>query len=195
MSQTIKIIAYKAGNIASVKNAFTRLGVSLEMASSPSDIATADKVIFPGVGHARPAMDNLKSSGLADALKTFPRPVLGICLGMQLMARLTEEGPTPGLGVFSEKIVRFEPIMKVPHMGWNDLTEPRGPLFKGIPSGSYFYFVHSYYMPVCNEAIASCHYHVPFTAAAASSNYFGVQFHPEKSGDAGATLLQNFIDL
>lgn len=195
MSQKIKIVAYKAGNIASVRNAFARLGFMLEMATTPDDIATADKVIFPGVGHARPAMDNLRSSGMADALKAYPRPVLGICLGMQLMASLSEEGRTPGLGFFSEKIIRFEPSMKVPHMGWNDVSDTRGPLFKGIPDGSFFYFVHSYYMPVSNEAIALCNYQVPFTAAVASSNYFGVQFHPEKSGDAGATLLQNFIDL
>jgi imidazole glycerol-phosphate synthase subunit HisH len=195
MSQIIKIVAYKAGNIASVRNAFARLGTTLQMATSPEDIATADKVIFPGVGHARPAMENLKNSGMADALRSYPRPVLGICLGMQLMASLTEEGRTAGLGFFSEKIIRFQPNLKVPHMGWNDVSDARGPLFKGIPDGSHFYFVHSYYMPVSNEAIALCHYHVPFTAAVASSNYFGVQFHPEKSGDAGATLLKNFIEL
>lgn len=193
--QTIKIIGYKAGNIASVRNAFKRLGVATEMATTPAEVAGADKLIFPGVGHARPAMENLQSSGLADAIKTFPRPVLGICLGMQLMASLSEEGRTPGLGFFSSKIIRFEHNLKVPHMGWNDVYDNRGPLFKGIPAGSFFYFVHSYYMPVSNESIGLCHYHIPFTAAVASSNYLGVQFHPEKSGDAGATLLQNFIDL
>ncbi len=195
MSQTIKIISYKSGNIASVKNAFARLGVVVETAATPEEVSGADKIIFPGVGHARPAMENLASSGLAEAIKSFPRPVLGICLGMQLMASLSEEGRTPGLGFFSERIVRFQHDLKIPHMGWNDVYNIRGPLFKGIPEGSFFYFVHSYYMPTSNEAIALCNYHTPFSAAAASSNYFGVQFHPEKSGDAGATLLQNFIDL
>lgn len=195
MKQSIKIIHYKAGNIASVRNAFARLGVTLEMAATPDDVSTADKIIFPGVGHARPAMENLQASGLAAALKAFPRPVLGICLGMQLMASISEEGLTPGLGFFPGKIIRFEPGIKVPHMGWNGVTGLRGPLFKGIPEGSFFYFVHSYYMPQNNQAIALCNYQVTFAAAAASSNYFGVQFHPEKSGDAGATLIQNFIDL
>lgn len=195
MSQKIKIISYKSGNIASVKNAFARLGLVLETATTPEEVSGADKLIFPGVGHARPAMENLIKSGFAEAIKTFPRPVLGICLGMQLMASLSEEGRTQGLGIFSERIVRFQHDLKIPHMGWNDVYNIRGPLFKGIPEGSFFYFVHSYYMPESNEAIALCDYHTPFSAAAASSNYFGVQFHPEKSGDAGSTLLQNFIDL
>lgn len=195
MPQKIKIISYKSGNIASVKNAFARLGLVLETAATPQEASGADKLIFPGVGHARPAMENLINSGLAEAIRTFPRPVLGICLGMQLMASLSEEGRTQGLGVFSERIVKFQHDQKIPHMGWNDVYNIRGPLFKGIPEGSFFYFVHSYYMPTSNEAIALCDYHTPFSAAAASSNYFGVQFHPEKSGDAGSTLLQNFIDL
>lgn len=194
-SQTIKIISYKAGNIASVKNAFARLGVRLETATTPEEVASADKLVFPGVGHARPAMENLRSNGLDAAIKAFPRPVLGICLGMQLMAGLSDEGHTEGLGVFSGRIIRFRHVLKVPHMGWNDVYDLRGPLFKGIPEGSYFYFVHSYYMPVSNQSVALCKYDIPFSAAAAGSNYFGVQFHPEKSGDAGATLLKNFIDL
>ena len=193
--QQIKIIGYKAGNIASVQNAFKRLGVTASLANTPDEVAAADKLIFPGVGHARPAMENLVSSGLAQAIMSFPRPVLGICLGMQLMAGRSEEGNTTGLGIFSEKIIRFARNLKVPHMGWNDVYNLRGPLFKGIPEGSYFYFVHSYYMPVSSEAIALCNYPEPFSAAAASSNYFGVQFHPEKSGEAGAVLLKNFIDL
>lgn len=195
MSQIIKIVNYRAGNIASVKNAFARLGFTLEMATTPADIATADKVVFPGVGHARPAMEHLTASGMAAALQAFSRPVLGICLGMQLMASLSEEGETPGLGFFREKIVRFNTSLKVPHMGWNAVTGLHGPLFRGIDEGSFFYFVHSYYMPESPEAIALSHYELPFTAAAASNNFFGVQFHPEKSGEAGATLLKNFIEL
>jgi len=195
MAQIIKIVNYRAGNIASVKNAFARLGFALEMATAPSDIAAADKVVFPGVGHARPAMENLTASGMAAALQAFRRPVLGICLGMQLMASLSEEGETPGLGFFREKIIRFNTGLKVPHMGWNAVTNLRGPLFRGIDEGSFFYFVHSYYMPESPEAIALSHYDGPFTAAAASNNFYGVQFHPEKSGEAGATLLKNFIEL
>lgn len=200
MSGKIKIIHYNAGNIASVKNAFLRLGIALEGASDPDELHAADKLIFPGVGHARPAMEVLKNNGLADAIKEFRGPVLGICLGMQLMASLSEEGNTAGLGVFPEKIRRFGngttgTALKVPHMGWNDVFQTRGPLFRGIPDGSHYYFVHSYYMELSPAAIALSHYGTRFSAAIERNNFFGVQFHPEKSGEAGMTLLQNFIEL
>ncbi|MBR9986052.1 MAG: imidazole glycerol phosphate synthase subunit HisH [Desulfosarcina sp.] len=200
MPKTIKIIHYKAGNIASVKNAFARLGITLEGVSSPEEIRNADKLIFPGVGHARPAMELLKTSGMADAIQGFTGPVLGICLGMQLMASMSEEGDTVGLNLFPEKIRRFRPGenmkgLKVPHMGWNDVFRTRGALFEGIPEGSYFYFVHSYYMEESPSAIALCNYGTPFSAATERKNFYGVQFHPEKSGEAGMTLLKNFIAL
>ena len=195
MKQSIKIIHYKAGNIASVRNAFARLGVTLDMAATPGDVSTADKIIFPGVGHARPAMENLQASGLAAALKAFPRPVLGICLGMQLMAASSEEGNMKGLGIFPEQIKRFTGDLKIPHMGWNNLCALKGPLFKRVPDNSHVYFVHSYYMPLSDRAIALCRYDQPFTAAISHNQFFGLQFHPEKSGKPGMQILQNFIDL
>jgi imidazole glycerol-phosphate synthase subunit HisH len=196
----IKIIHYKAGNIASVRNAFGRLGLNPEVAFGPSDLKTADKLIFPGVGHARPAMEVLNGNGLADAIRQFRGPVLGICLGMQLMASWSEEGNTGGMGIFPEKVLHFGnggPLsdLKVPHMGWNDIYGLRGPLFAGIPEGSHFYFVHSYYMEKSSRATATCLYGQEFTAALELNNFFGVQFHPEKSGEAGMTLLKNFIAL
>jgi imidazole glycerol-phosphate synthase subunit HisH len=196
----IRIIHYKAGNIASVNNALARLGHRPEPATDPADLATADKLIFPGVGHARPAMEVLNDSGLTDAIRNFRGPVLGICLGMQLMASRSEEGDTPGMGIFPEKIRLFvndngSPNLKIPHMGWNEAFGLRGPLFDGIPEGSHFYFIHSYYMEKSSQATALCHYGRDFTAALEMNNYFGVQFHPEKSGEAGMTLLKNFLAL
>lgn len=196
----IKIIHYKAGNIASVSNALARLGHSPEPATDPADLATADKLIFPGVGHARPAMEVLNNNGLADAIRDFRGPVLGICLGLQLMASWSEEGDTPGMAIFPEKICHFvhgnaQHDLKIPHMGWNTVFGLRGPLFEGIPEMSHFYFVHGYYMEKSPQATALCHYGRDFTAALEMNNYFGVQFHPEKSGDAGMTLLKNFLAL
>jgi imidazole glycerol-phosphate synthase subunit HisH len=200
MTKKIRIINYKAGNLASVSNALARLGHSPEPAMGPSDLKTADKLIFPGVGHARPAMKVLNDSGLADAIRNFRGPVLGICLGMQLMASCSEEGDTPGMGIFPEKVRLFmhgsaSPELKIPHMGWNTVFGLRGPLFDGIPESSHFYFVHSYYMEASPQATALCHYGLDFTAALEMNNFYGVQFHPEKSGEAGMTLLKNFLAL
>ncbi len=195
MTQRIKIVHYKAGNIASVMNALARLGIQAELASGPGALKTADKLIFPGVGHAKPAMANLKAAGLDEAIKNFAGPVLGICLGMQLMAASSEEGDMHGLGIFPEKIQRFTSQPKIPHMGWNSLYDVTGPLFRGIREGSHVYFVHSYFMPNSKHAIARCSYYGNFTAAIARDQYFGVQFHPEKSGQAGMTILKNFITL
>ncbi len=195
MPQNIKIVHYKAGNIASVINAFSRLGVRASLASGPSALKNADKLVFPGVGHARPAMEALKSTGMDQAIKEFTKPVLGICLGMQLMAARSEEGNMTGLGIFQEEIKRFSGRPKIPHMGWNSLYDLKGPLFKHVPAGSHVYFVHSYFMPDSSQAIARCDYGGAFTAAIHSGNYFGLQFHPEKSGPAGITMLKNFISL
>lgn len=196
----IKIIHYKAGNIASVMNALGRLGLKPEVVTGAADLRGADKLIFPGVGHARPAMDLLGRNGLADAIRGFGGPVLGICLGMQLMASWSEEGNTPGMDIFPGKVRHFSgtaptPGLKIPHMGWNDVYGLQGPLFNGIPQGSHFYFVHSYYLERGPQATALCLYGQEFSAAVEMNNFFGVQFHPEKSGEAGMTLLKNFIDL
>ncbi len=195
MSQHIKIAHYNAGNIASVMNALARLGVRGELATDPKDLKTADKLIFPGVGHARPAMELLHTKGLDQAIKDFQGPVLGICLGMQLMAKSSEEGNMQGINIFPENIKLFTRRSKIPHMGWNSLHDMKGPLFDKVAEGSYVYFVHSYYMPVSDMSIARCNYEGSFTAAIARDNFFGVQFHPEKSGKTGMTILNNFIRL
>ena len=195
MNQTIKIVHYKAGNIASVQNALQRLGVTAGLAAYPDDLKQADKLIFPGVGHARPAMEVLKQQGMDEAISKFNGPVLGICLGMQLMAASSEEGNMEGLGIFPEKIKRFTGGLKIPHMGWNSLFTLKSPLFKGVLENSHVYFVHSYYMPQSSRAIALCRYDQPFTAAISHEQFFGLQFHPEKSGKPGMQILQNFIDL
>ncbi len=195
MNEIIRIVDYRAGNIASVINALGRLGGSASLASRPAELAGARKLIFPGVGHARPAMEALMASGMHKAIREFTGPVLGICLGMQLMAGQSEEGETPGLHIFDQPIRRFGPSLKVPHMGWNNVFDLKGPLFAGIPENTHFYFVHSYYMPISADTTANCHYGLQFAAAATSGNHFGVQFHPEKSGEAGMQLLKNFIGL
>ncbi len=195
MKQQIKIVHYKAGNIASVQNALKRLGITARLASSPEDLKNADKLIFPGVGHAKPAMEVLKQQGIDQAIRDFSGPVLGICLGMQLMAASSEEGDMKGLGIFPEQIKRFSGDLKIPHMGWNSLYTLKGPLFKRVTENSHVYFVHSYYMPQSDQAIALCRYDQPFTAAISHNQFFGLQFHPEKSGKPGMQILQNFIDL
>lgn len=189
------IINYGAGNIASVKHAFGRLGQTLQEVAYPEDLSRADKLIFPGVGHAGPAMRFLKQSGMDKAIQNFRKPLLGICLGMQLMGRQSEEGNTIGLDIFPEQVKRFSPGVKIPHMGWNQVRDTSGILFKDIPSGTHFYFVHSYFMETGKHTVATCHYQQPFSAAAAQENFFGVQFHPEKSGEAGTQLLKNFLSI
>lgn len=195
MSQRIKIIHYKAGNIASVMNALGRLGLRGELAPEPEDLKTADKLIFPGVGHARPAMELLRAKGMDQAIMDFKGPVLGICLGMQLMANSSEEGNMAGMNLFRDKIKLFTKRSKVPHMGWNSLYKMKGPLFDKLAEGSYVYFVHSYYMPESKDSIAQCDYEGSFTAAVSRDNFFGLQFHPEKSGNTGMQILKNFIRL
>ncbi len=195
MAQRIAIAHYNAGNIASVLNALGRLGVSGELATKIEDLKNADKLIFPGVGHAKPAMELLRAQGMDQAIKDFKGPVLGICLGMQLMAKYSEEGNMQGINIFPETIKQLTGRSKIPHMGWNSLYDMKGPLFEQLEEGSYVYFVHSYYMPDCEMSIARCDYEGSFTAAIARDNFFGVQFHPEKSGKTGMTILKNFINL
>ncbi|MDC7993590.1 imidazole glycerol phosphate synthase subunit HisH [Altibacter sp. HG106] len=191
----VAIIDYGAGNIKSLQFALERLDVASVVSNNTSEIINATHVIFPGVGAAGKAMEQLRSSGLDIVIPKLKQPVLGICLGMQLMCRFSEENDTNGLGIFEESVVRFPALVKIPHMGWNQLTNMRSPLFSGIEEGAYIYMVHSYYVPQQLDTIATTTYGAPYSAALNKDNFYGVQFHPEKSGEVGATLLQNFLAL
>lgn len=191
----IAIIKYNAGNTASVRNALERLGYSPLITDHPQTIRSADKVIFPGVGEASSALRYLQAKGLNELIPSLKQPVLGICLGMQLMCKSSEEGPTTGLGIFDLAMKRFPDRETVPHMGWNNLNELKGSLFENISAADDFYFVHSYYVETGVESIAQCNYILPFSAALQKRNFYATQFHPEKSGDVGSKLLENFITL
>lgn len=192
----LAIINYRAGNIRSVAFALERLGLSPELTDEPAKIRRADKLIFPGVGEASSAMAALEASHLADVLRECQQPLLGICLGMQLLCAHSEEGPAEGLGHFAARVRHFPPSAgKVPHMGWNSIHDLRGPLFEGVAEGSYVYFVHSYYVPPSAETCATCTYGLPFSAALQRGNIFATQFHPEKSGATGEQILRNFLRL
>ncbi|MBS3739233.1 imidazole glycerol phosphate synthase subunit HisH [Mesohalobacter halotolerans] len=195
MSQNVIIIDYGAGNIQSLKFALSRLGVEAETSSDVKTIKAADKVIFPGVGHAESAMEKLKETGLHLIIPELQQPVLGICLGMQLMCRFTEEGPTQGLGIFDVEVKRFETQLKVPHMGWNLIKNLKTDLFQNLPQEAYMYFVHSYYVPLNTDSIADSDYGCNFCAALKKHNFYGVQFHPEKSSQWGEKILDNFLKL
>ena len=189
------IVNYGAGNIQSIRFAFQRLGYSLELSADPDRIRRADKVIFPGVGEASSAMAKLTESGLDKVIPELHQPVLGICLGMQLMCHSSEEGPTKGLGIFDADVMRFPGDLKVPQIGWNSIHKLGPPLFKGLDEGAYIYLVHSYYAPLCRDTIATTDYGFPYSAALARDNFYGVQFHPEKSSAPGARILENFLKL
>ena len=194
----IAIVDYDAGNIRSVAGALERLGQQYELTADPERLLAADRVILPGVGNAAHALESLSQRGLCEVIRSLRRPVLGICVGMQLLCRDSEEGPVEGLGVFDAHVRRFpdEPQIKVPHMGWNALGNLDGKLMKGLQSGTFVYFVHSYYPSLCQDTVATCrHGSTLFSAALRYENFYGTQFHPEKSGDAGSRILQNFIDL
>lgn len=188
----IIIIDYGAGNTQSVKFALQRLGVEPILSSNAEDITKANKVIFPGVGHAKAAMDVLRQKKLDVLIPELKQPLLGICLGMQLLCTHSEEGDVPCLGVFSETVKLFPPKQKVPHMGWNGVT---GNWLVPHNEATYYYFVHSYYVPVNQHTTLTCDYIQPFSAAMQKDNFYAVQFHPEKSGDAGVALLQQFLKL
>ena len=191
----VTIIDYGAGNIQSIQFAFQRLGVNAKLSNSVQEIQKADKVIFPGVGEASQAMEMLKKSKLDLLIPTLKQDVLGICLGMQLLCNYSEEGNTKGLGVFDVDIKRFSNVVKVPHMGWNRIKNLQSDLFKGVDENSFMYSVHSYYANIGKHTIASSEYELEFSAALQSNNFYGVQFHPEKSSKDGAQLLQNFLNL
>ena len=194
----IALIDYDAGNIRSVGNALQRLGAEYELTADPARILAAERVILPGVGNAAHAMKNLRDRGLCELIKSLRRPVLGICVGMQLMCRDSEEGPVQGLGLFDAHVRRFveTPDAKVPHMGWNAIGNLDGKLFKGLEGGSFVYFVHSYYAGTGPDTIATCrHGEQLFSAALKYENFYGTQFHPEKSGSVGETILRNFLAL
>ena len=189
------IIDYGAGNIKSIQFAFKRLGYNAILSNSIEEIKTADKVIFPGVGEANSAMKKLKESGLDTLIPTLKQPVLGICLGMQLMCNTTEENNVIGLGIFNTNVKRFKNSVKVPQISWNRITSLKSDLFKEIDKLSFMYFVHSYYAESCNEEIATTNYGIDYASALQKDNFYGVQFHPEKSSDVGEQLLKNFIEL
>jgi len=193
----IAIIDYKAGNLASVSNAMDRLMADYIVTNRIPDLDKANAVIFPGVGHAESAMNDLKKNRLDTWLRETKKPVLGICLGMQLFYDATTEGPTETLGVIPGRLEKFDATNeKVPHMGWNTITiRKQHPLLNEIPDGTHFYHVHSYFAPVSEFTLAESEYAKPFTAIAARNNFMGVQFHPEKSGPAGEQLLRNFLNL
>ena len=191
----LKIVNYGAGNIKSIQFAFQRLGYDAVLSNNPDEIINADKVIFPGVGEASSAMKMLKESGLDTLIPELKQPVLGICLGMQLMCNHTEEGNTKGLRIFDTSVKRFSNKVKVPQMGWNTVKNLKSDLFKNISEGDYMYLVHSYYAEDCDESIATSDYEIEYASALENDNFFGVQFHPEKSSKIGAQLLQNFLDL
>ena len=191
----VTILDYGAGNIQSVQFALARLGIDALLSNDKELILTSDKIIFPGVGHATQAMKQLKAAGLTDLIPELKQDVLGICLGMQLLCKHSEEGDTMGLGVFDAEIKRFSNSVKVPHMGWNTIDNLKSDLFKGINSGAYMYSVHSYYAPLCKETIATTNYGLKYTTALRKGNFYGTQFHPEKSSKAGNQILKNFLNL
>lgn len=191
----IAIIDYGAGNIKSIQFALNRLGFEGILTNNADEISSADKVIFPGVGEASSAMKKLKNSGLNELIPTLTQPVLGICLGMQLMCNHSEEGNTKGFGIFDTHVIRFSNQVKVPQMGWNTIFNLQSPLFQGINENAYLYLVHSFYAPLSENTIAMTNYETVYSSALQLNNFYGVQFHPEKSGIIGEQILKNFLNL
>jgi glutamine amidotransferase len=191
----IAILKYNAGNIKSVQNALTRLGYKSIITDNPAELTKADKVIFPGVGEASSAIQYLKERGLDRTIISLKQPVLGICLGLQLMCRFSEERETKCLGIFDADVKLFPPVDKIPHMGWNNCLTMKGDLFKGITDDDDLYYVHSYYAEISSSTIATCEYIVPFSAAMQKRNFYATQFHPEKSAETGEKILKNFLQL
>jgi glutamine amidotransferase len=210
----VAVVKYNAGNVYSVLNALRRLGVEPLLTDDAAKLRAADRVIFPGQGEARGAMDYLRQHGLDEVICSLTQPVLGICIGQQLLCRHSEEGDVDCLGIFDVEVKRFHPIRheeKVPCMGWNALRDLKTPLFEGLDNvqcsmfnvqcsmfnvqSPYVYFVHSYYVPLCKETIATADYIQPYSAALHKDNFYATQFHPEKSGSVGEKILKNFIEI
>ena len=191
----IAIIKYNAGNIQSVQNALKRLGYESIITADKAKILAADKVIFPGVGEASSAMEYLKARELDIVINSITQPFLGICLGLQLMCKSTEERSTRCLGIFDTEVKLFPPEEKVPHIGWNSFEKLKGDLFKNINAANDVYYVHSYYAEECDNTVATCNYIKPFSAALQKNNFFATQFHPEKSARVGEQILKNFLEL
>ena len=189
------IIDYGAGNVRSVQFAFDRLGIVAELSNNEEVIRSADKVIFPGVGEASSAMEELRKQGLDKLIPTLKQPVLGVCLGMQLMCSYTEEGDTNCLDIFPTRVTKFTEEKKVPHMGWNAVNNLKGELFLGVKENEFMYFVHSFYAPVTEYTIATTDYGEVFSSALQKDNFYGCQFHPEKSGKIGQQVLANFLKM
>ncbi len=193
----IGIIDYGAGNVRSVKFAIERLGYWAELISDASLLDKCDKLIFPGVGHAKPAMEKLREKELDKYILNCKKPLLGICLGMQLLCKHSEEGNTKCIGVFDMDVLKFElPDLKIPHVGWNNITNLRSDLFQeNDMENAFVYFVHSYYVPPTKFSIANCTYGIEFAAALNKDNFYATQFHPEKSGGVGENILNRFMQL
>lgn len=194
----VAIVKYNAGNLFSVVHALNRLGVEPVITDDAELLQKADCILFPGQGHARTTMTYLKEHRLDEMIRSFKQPVLGICVGQQLMCRHSEEGDVDCLGIFDVDVKRFIPEVKeekVPHMGWNALTDLQTPLFKDIKEHDYVYFVHSFYVPTYSSTIATSNYIHPFSAALHKDNFWATQFHPEKSGTVGETIIKNFLDM
>ncbi|MBR2882656.1 MAG: imidazole glycerol phosphate synthase subunit HisH [Prevotella sp.] len=194
----IAIVKYNAGNIYSVVNALKRLGIEPLLTDDAELLAKADKVLFPGQGEASGAMSYLKERRLDEVIKNLKQPVLGICVGQQLLCKHSEEGNTDCIGIFDAEVKRFCPTRhedKVPAMGWNALYNTKSPLFKGFTDNEFVYFVHSYYVPLCDATIATADYIIPYSAALCKDNFYSTQFHPEKSGSVGERILKNFLEI
>ncbi|GAA5039121.1 imidazole glycerol phosphate synthase subunit HisH [Marivirga lumbricoides] len=189
----IAIIKYNAGNIKSVLLALKRLGIEGFLTDDPQEILAADKVIFPGQGEAKSAMRYLKERGLDEVIRSIKNPFLGICLGLQLLCKHSEEGDTECLGIFDSDVKKFPDQLKVPHMGWNTLSKSADPIFKEIQFPAYFYFVHSYYATVSEQTLSQTDYMLPFSTVLKKDNFYAIQPHPEKSAEEGEQFLNNFL--